>query len=705
MLRINRMVTILILVALLASACQPIQPVVPGKESAPLAAVQGAAPHSHQARPDAPPYGVRGTYAVSVRDFTVEGTQENDRTLIVSVWYPAQKSADAQESISYALGFPTNEYASFTTAGNALRDAAPDMSGGPYPLVIYSHGAYTFRQQAVYLMEHLASHGFVVMATDHEDNWGTLFEPTYLMEVSRPRDMSRMIDLAEHLTASSSTFDGLIDTAHVAATGFSMGGEIAMEMGGARLNLAEWQQTFCVEFPDNADCTDYRDHLSETAILAGLDATPDGLWPDWSDPRVDVIVPLAPNANMFGGGGLDNVKMPVLFVVGSGDTAVGPGIAYRRTFESLPSTAKTRVIFENANHLMFMNACPAMPGMAEAGYSWACSDAVWDMDRAHDLINHFVTAFLLAELKGDAEAAKALAPENVTFPGIQYETTAYTVTVAAAATEPITGFAQVNGTRLYYEMAGAGDPVILLHGFGADSRYWQAQFEALAQQYQVTRYDLRGFGKSDLPETEPYTHADDLKALLDYLGIERAHIIGHSFGGENAINFALAYPEATRSLILVDNDVQGAEGLPASTPEEDAAWATIFAALEKGDKRAAAAAVLDLHPLFVVARTMPAARNLQIDMFADYSWWHLTGGADPVQVPEVPAAKRLGEIKTPTLVIIGELDNEYQQMMVEITVKGIPGAQKVVMPGLDHSPFVEDSTGFNQIVLAFLAGK
>ena len=91
------------------------------------------------------------------------------------------------------------------------------------------------------------------------------------------------------------------------------------------------------------------------------------------------------------------------------------------------------------------------------------------------------------------------------------------------------GFAEVNGTRLYYERADAGDPIVLIHGLAVDSRYWQAQFEALAQHYRVVRYDLRGFGKSALPTAEPYTHADDLKALLDDLGIERAHILGNSF--------------------------------------------------------------------------------------------------------------------------------------------------------------------------------
>lgn len=265
------------------------------------------------------------------------------------------------------------------------------------------------------------------------------------------------------------------------------------------------------------------------------------------------------------------------------------------------------------------------------------------------------------------------------------------------------GYAEVNGTRLYYEMAGAGDPVVLLHGLGGDTRYWQVVFDTLAQQYQVVRYDLRGFGRSALPTTEPYTHVDDLKALLDYLGLTRSHLMGNSFGGNQAIQFALAYPAATRSLVLISNDVQGAQRQPRSTPAEDAAWGAVFAALGQGDKQGAAAAVVDLHSFFSVVRTMPAERAMLVAMFADYSWWHFQGNQDPVIIPTVPAAARLGEITAPTLVITGELDTQTIHFMADLTVQGIPGAQKVVMPGLDHVPFLADPAAFHKVVLGFLA--
>src|SRR5205085_12090769 len=120
----------------------------------------------------------------------------------------------------------------------------------------------------------------------------------------------------------------------------------------------------------------------------------------------------------------------------------------------------------------------------------------------------------------------------------------------------VSGFADVNHTRLYFEVAGNGPALVLIHGSMVDTRMWDNQFEVFAQHYRVVRYDVRGFGKSALP-TETFSHADDLKALLDFLGIAQAHILGLSMGGGIAINFALTYPEMTRTLIVVDSTLAG----------------------------------------------------------------------------------------------------------------------------------------------------
>jgi len=114
------------------------------------------------------------------------------------------------------------------------------------------------------------------------------------------------------------------------------------------------------------------------------------------------------------------------------------------------------------------------------------------------------------------------------------------------------GFAQVNGTKLYYEIAGTGEPLVLLHGNFGDRRHWDFQFYSLSKNYKVIRYDVRGYGKSALPKSdEQYNDYNDLKALLDFLEIEKAHICGLSMGSGIAVDFTIAYPEMSKSLIPI----------------------------------------------------------------------------------------------------------------------------------------------------------
>lgn len=426
MLRINRLLTILVLLALLVSACQPI--VAPVTTPAPDVDVVPAT--GQGLRPDAPVYALRGPYVVGVRNFARQAVNEAERPLNVTVWYPALNPEGLPESYRYTMDFAAGEMPLFAVNGYALENAAPATPTGPYPLVVHTHGFWSFRQELPYLAEHLASHGFVIMATDHEDNWGTTWNPKpWQSEFRRSDEIRRQIDFAETLSAANGDLAGLIDTEHVAVTGWSYGGETALLQAGARLDPAQFR-AWCEANQENGeytdtDCTSILDHLDELAELAGLDAVPTGLWPAWRDPRVDVAVALAPWVGMIGPDGLQTVDRPVLTIIGTGDTDVGP--AYRRlaAYTQLGTADKSEVLFAAANHFLFFDSCRAAPDLIDMGMYGLCADSVWEMDRAHDLINHFTTAFLLAELKGDADAAAALAPENVVFPGIQYETTGF----------------------------------------------------------------------------------------------------------------------------------------------------------------------------------------------------------------------------------------------------------------------------------------
>src|SRR5579875_658948 len=113
------------------------------------------------------------------------------------------------------------------------------------------------------------------------------------------------------------------------------------------------------------------------------------------------------------------------------------------------------------------------------------------------------------------------------------------------STQPEAGFAQVNGTQLYYEMLGEGHPLVLIHGGYKDRRKWDDQFHAFAKHYRVIRYDVRGFGKSELPPA-PYADRQDLSDLLNYLGVEKTYLLGLSLGGIIAIDFTLEHPDIDR---------------------------------------------------------------------------------------------------------------------------------------------------------------
>jgi pimeloyl-ACP methyl ester carboxylesterase len=259
------------------------------------------------------------------------------------------------------------------------------------------------------------------------------------------------------------------------------------------------------------------------------------------------------------------------------------------------------------------------------------------------------------------------------------------------------GFAEVNGTRLYYETAGAGPALVLVHGFSLDARIWDDQFAVFAKRYQVVRYDLRGFGKSALPTGERYMDAADLKAVFDHLGIERATLVGLSKGGGIAIDFAVTRPEAVRALVLVDSTLGGFRW----SKEWEASYAPVTAQGQAGDIAGAKQLWL-AHPFFQPAMANPAVAPRLAQIVMDYSGWHWQN-ADPGRGARPPAVERLGEVRAPTLVVVGERDLPDLHRTAEAIERGIPNARKVVLPGVGHLPNMESPRQFNEVVLDFLA--
>lgn len=252
--------------------------------------------------------------------------------------------------------------------------------------------------------------------------------------------------------------------------------------------------------------------------------------------------------------------------------------------------------------------------------------------------------------------------------------------------------AEVNGTRLYYEMAGSGEPLVLLHGFSLDTRLWDEQFDAFAQHYRTIRYDARGFGRSSLPDG-PYRHIDDLRALLLTLEAAPAHLLGLSLGGGVMLDFALAYPDDVRSLILADTALGGY------------AWAKDWgeprrAARAEGLAAAKAAWLND--ELFAAANEQPALAARLQQMVSDYSGYHWLQ-RDSERGPEVPAIKRLEAIDVPTLIIVGERDLPEFCAIADQLAARLPHARMVELKGVGHMSNMEAPAAFNDAVLAFLA--
>jgi 3-oxoadipate enol-lactonase len=259
------------------------------------------------------------------------------------------------------------------------------------------------------------------------------------------------------------------------------------------------------------------------------------------------------------------------------------------------------------------------------------------------------------------------------------------------------GYAEVNGTRLYYEVAGAGFPVVLIHGFCADTRIWDHQFEPLTRRYRVTRYDARGFGKSAVPTGEGYTHPDDLKALLDTLGIVQTHIIGQSMGGEIAIEFALAYPDATRSLVLVDAPVGGYQW----SAEYNESWGPVGAAIAAGGFHKAIDALM-AHPLHIPISEQQEAGTRLRQILTDYSGWH-QANTDSWQRPDPPAIHQLNRIHVPTLVITAQRSLPDFHTIADMLAAEIPNARKYIVPGVGHVIPLEAPQQLIEITLGFLA--
>lgn len=261
------------------------------------------------------------------------------------------------------------------------------------------------------------------------------------------------------------------------------------------------------------------------------------------------------------------------------------------------------------------------------------------------------------------------------------------------------GLAEVNGTRLFYEMAGKGRTLVLVHGGLVDSRLWDDQFGEFAKHYRVIRYDLRGFGRSGYP-TVPFSHVDDLYALLKFLKVERCYIVGLSLGSMIAADFTLEHPEMVERLVLTSPGLRG-----SAAPRNEKARAVYKLAETEGRDKAIDAWMKN--EFFATGKdNNPAYEERMRAMLRDnYKTWGPTPATIVWNWPKQQTADRLSEIKAPTLIIVGDRDAPSILVNTEVYEKGIPGAKKIIIPGVSHHLVMEKPKEYNRLVLSFLKQK
>lgn len=257
---------------------------------------------------------------------------------------------------------------------------------------------------------------------------------------------------------------------------------------------------------------------------------------------------------------------------------------------------------------------------------------------------------------------------------------------------------QLGQVEVNYQLAGSGEPVVLVPGFATSLHLWDNQVAPLSRRYRCLSYDMRGQGESSAPR-EGYStedHAEDLRLLLEHLNLPRAHLVAASMGGAVAVHFALERPELVRSLTLAGAVVDGFEGW------EDEYGLRLRRARKIAQTEGVEAALKDWmgHPFFGATRDL-ADFGRRVVRYSGAGW--LTS----VRPPKAPRSdfSRLSEIEKPVLVVVGEKDVDACRAIAEELRKRIPKARAAVIKSAGHLPCWDRPEEFNRVLLEFLEGQ
>jgi pimeloyl-ACP methyl ester carboxylesterase len=262
------------------------------------------------------------------------------------------------------------------------------------------------------------------------------------------------------------------------------------------------------------------------------------------------------------------------------------------------------------------------------------------------------------------------------------------------------GFIEAPGAKLYYEAAGEGTPIVLIHAGVAHLRMWDAQAAAWRDRHRVIRYDTRGWGRT-LVEDVPFSNRDDLRAVMDHLGLDSAHVLGLSRGAMIALDTAVESPERVRSLTWVAGGLRGFE------PPDDERLVAVWPEMERLEQQKDWEPLVELEtqiwtdgPGQPPDRVDPEVRRRMVE-------WNLENyraeqPANQVIQPDVPAAQLLERLTMPTLFVWGTIDESAVLASGEKLSTEVAGSKSHVFEGVAHMVNLERPQEFNRLVGEFI---
>lgn len=267
------------------------------------------------------------------------------------------------------------------------------------------------------------------------------------------------------------------------------------------------------------------------------------------------------------------------------------------------------------------------------------------------------------------------------------------------------GFAPIHNGRLFYEAAGSGPSVLLIHAGVADHRMWDPTFNVLSKDHRVIRYDARGYGKTTTEDTE-FSNRQDIVDLLNHLGVDKTTVVGISRGGQIAIDFTVEHPERVSALVAVAAGIGGYDfqaGDNEIAKKENKFFEHLEDLWEK--KEFDELTGLEVHawadgPALPEGRASSAIREYMRKVVRS-NFDRQDGKATPIPL-DPPAFDRLSQINVPTLIMVGEYDVQSVLAAADELECHIPLARKVGFPKTAHMIPMEQPDKFNEILLGFL---